>query len=134
MQKLSFNSNDAPTLGIELELALVDNQTMALSNSVTELLELLLKNEDRRYKPELMQSCIEINSDICQTVDDARRDLTAKLTMVEQAADSLSYNQLVQGQPSDRPQHQLGHQGGDQNQGRDGGDKIEAEADIPHVP
>ena len=89
MQKLTFNSNDAPTLGIELELALVDEQTMALSSSVTELLAVLPADTDRRYKPELMQSCIEINSDICRTVDDAREDLTTKLRIVEQAADRL---------------------------------------------
>ena len=34
MSKLTFNSNDRPTVGIELELGLVDGRTMELSSSI----------------------------------------------------------------------------------------------------
>lgn len=89
MQKLVFHSNNTPTLGVELELALVDGETMALSSSVAKLLALLPEEDSNFFKPELMQSCIEINTGICNTVDEARDDLTAKLQQVEQAADQL---------------------------------------------
>ena len=38
MDKIVFNSNSEPTMGIELELGLVDNKTLALSNSIQEVL------------------------------------------------------------------------------------------------
>ncbi len=41
MGKIDFHSNSEPTLGIELELGLVDAETLALSNSVGPLLERL---------------------------------------------------------------------------------------------
>ena len=34
MSKLEFRCNDRPTLGIELELGLVDDETMELSSSI----------------------------------------------------------------------------------------------------
>lgn len=89
MGKLEFHANSTPSLGVELELGLVDAQTLALSSSVADVLAQVPKSAEDRYKPELMQSCIEINTEICETVDDARRDLTAKLTWLEQLTDQL---------------------------------------------
>ncbi|MEE3372668.1 MAG: YbdK family carboxylate-amine ligase [Planctomycetota bacterium] len=89
MGKLEFHSNDRPTIGIELELGIVDAKTMALTSAIQPLVELL--PEDRRiaYKPELMQCCIEVISGVCDTVPDAEADLTEKLVLLEQAADQL---------------------------------------------
>jgi carboxylate-amine ligase len=89
MQKLSFKPNDAPTIGVELELALVDGETMELSSSVSEMLKQLPHDASQQFKPELMQACIEINTGICYTVEEARKDLMPKLQMVQNASDEL---------------------------------------------
>lgn len=89
MGTIEFNGNDSPTLGVELELALVDEQSMDLSSSITELLEVLPPEDQAYYKPELMQCCIEINTDVCHTVSGAEKDLTKKILAVEQATDAL---------------------------------------------
>jgi len=89
MRKIDFNRNEHPTIGIELELGLVDGDTMALSSSIEQVLELLPEDDPRCFKPELMQCCIEINTGICRTVADAESDLRQKLTLVEQVTDSL---------------------------------------------
>ena len=90
MRKLEFNSNQKPTLGVELELALVDDQTMELSSSIQQVLDELDQNpEIPVYKPELMQCCIEINTGICRTVADAEADLREKLFRVEEVTDRL---------------------------------------------
>ena len=89
MRKLEFNSNGEPTLGIELELGLVDGQTMALSSSIGQMLELLPQDERDCFKPELMQCCIEITTGICRTLAEAEADLRRKLAMAEAAADQL---------------------------------------------
>ncbi len=56
---------------------------------MAEVLSQVPKSAETRYKPELMQSCIEINTGICETVDDAKHDLTAKLCWLEQLTDRL---------------------------------------------
>ena len=89
MTKLAFTRNDRPSLGIELELALVNGETMALSSSIEPLLQRLPQAEEQCYKPELMQCTIEVNTCVCDTVGQAEADLRAKLANVEQAAAAL---------------------------------------------
>jgi len=89
MGKIHFNSNDRPTLGIEIELGLVDNRTMALSSSFAKLAKQLPQQDADQYKPELMQCVIEIITGVCQTVDDAAIDLQQKIAVVEAAADKI---------------------------------------------
>jgi glutamate---cysteine ligase / carboxylate-amine ligase len=88
MDKLLFHSNPRPTLGVELELGLVDAHTMELSSSIHRVLDRLASSTSV-FKPELMQCCIEINTDVCESVADAEADLRAKVIQVEQAADQL---------------------------------------------
>lgn len=89
MTKLDFTRNDRPSIGIELELGLVNGQSMALSSSVLELMQALPHSDVACYKAELMQCTIEINTCVCNTIADADADLRQKLTIAEQAADSL---------------------------------------------
>ncbi len=89
MGTIHFNSNDRPTLGIEIELGLVDDHTMALSSSFAELAEKLPTDSDSQLKPELMQCVVEVITGVCETVDDAAIDLTGKISAVEAVADQL---------------------------------------------
>jgi carboxylate-amine ligase len=89
MAKIQFNSNSRPTLGIELELGLVDQQTMGLTSSYSDLVACLPDSERDTIKPELMQCVIEIITGICETVDDAEVELRDKITVVETATDQL---------------------------------------------
>ena len=89
MTKLDFTRNTRPSIGIELELGLVDAQTMALSSSVVELLQVLPESETVCYKPELMQCTVEVITCVCNSVAEADADLRQKLTVAQQAADSL---------------------------------------------
>jgi carboxylate-amine ligase len=89
MSKILFSSNDRPTLGIEIELGLVDAETMQLTSAIHPLLDALPKDAADCFKPELMQCCIEINTCVCETVGQAEADLRGKLALVEHAADEL---------------------------------------------
>jgi carboxylate-amine ligase len=89
MAKIHFNSNERPTLGIELELGLVDQRTMALTSSFTELIDCLPDGGGANFKPELMQCVLEIITGVCETVDEAEEDLRAKIEQVEAATDQL---------------------------------------------
>ncbi len=85
----SFNGNPTHTLGVELELQLVDADTLALSNSIQQILDRVPEKWADKIKPELMQSYCEFNTDICTTVKDIERDLTEKLEWGQQTAEQL---------------------------------------------
>ncbi len=89
MQIFSFSSNPKPTLGVELELGLVDGESMRLTSAVNPLLNALPPEKRECYKPELMQSVVEINSCVCNSVDDAHNDLKSKLLDLETSTDEL---------------------------------------------
>lgn len=89
MTKLNFTRNEAPTIGIEIELALVDGETFALANKSSQLIDQLPSDAGAEYKPELMQNCVEINSCVCQTVAQAREDLSQKVRVLQSGADAL---------------------------------------------
>jgi len=89
METIEFTSNAEPTLGVEIELGLVDGETMALSNSITEVLERIPERFAGNIKPELMQSYVEINTGVCRTVDEAYVDLREKLLALQEVTDSL---------------------------------------------
>ena len=84
MEKILFRSSDRPSLGVELELTLVDAESMALASSIQDLLPQVPEQFAGRIKPELMQCYLEINTEVCQTVAQAEADLREKLACVEQ--------------------------------------------------
>ena len=86
--RLPFTANDRPSVGVELELGLVDERTMALTSAIQPILAVLPAEFAEGVKPELMQSSLEVISGVCETIAEAERDLTRKLRAVQKAADS----------------------------------------------
>src|SRR3954466_7612375 len=94
MAKIDFHRNDRPTIGIELELGLLDADTLALTSAFGLLNARLTaeghqQEEGSNFKAELMQCVLEINTGICETVSEAEQDLRGKIAIVENACDAL---------------------------------------------
>lgn len=89
MAKILFQPNNRPTLGVELEFAIVDARTMELTSACPAILERLPAELRQSVKPELMQCYVEVISGVGATVEDVRRDLRSKIVAVEQVADEL---------------------------------------------
>lgn len=89
MNTWKFTPNLEPTIGVELELGLVDAQTFELKSVANELFAALPPEIANDYKPELMQSVIEITTGVCSTVDEVRADLTRKLSTLETIVDRM---------------------------------------------
>lgn len=94
MSALVFTRNDRPTLGIELELQLIDAESFALTNRIEDVLAALPEELRDVVKPELMQSYIEINTGVCETVAEAGADLQSKLEAIEKGIDKLGIRLL----------------------------------------
>ena len=89
MSRLEFNGSPSPTVGVEIELALVDAGTMALRNANRDVLERVPPAFAGEIKPELMQCYVEVNTGICDTVEEAEQDLREKLHLLESITDDL---------------------------------------------
>jgi glutamate---cysteine ligase / carboxylate-amine ligase len=81
-----FASNDRPTLGVEIELNLVDSQSMALRSGVSQILRDIPAELEGAVKPELLQCYVEINTKVCRDVADADQDLKSKIQVVGEIA------------------------------------------------
>ena len=86
MTRLEFNPSNQPTLGVEIELALVDANTMALCSKNAAILNRIPSEYADKIKPELMQCYVEINTDVCKGVSDVEADLKPKLQVLSSAA------------------------------------------------
>ncbi|MGH2747597.1 MAG: glutamate--cysteine ligase [Actinomycetota bacterium] len=91
-----FNGSERPTLGVELELQLVDESgALATDTAATKILAELEGHPG--YKHELLECTIEVITDICPTVGQARRDLDGKLGRLVEVADRLGYRVISSG-------------------------------------
>ncbi|MCC9601281.1 YbdK family carboxylate-amine ligase [Stieleria sp. JC731] len=87
MSKFVFRANDRPSLGIELELGVVDAETFALTSQSNQLLAAVEPPYRDSCKHELMQCCVEVISGVSDSVQDAREDLSGKLSVLQRAAE-----------------------------------------------
>jgi carboxylate-amine ligase len=86
---IDFSSSQRTSLGVEWELELIDLDTRQLASASDDVLVAISPNGDGDHpkaKHELLQSCVEVITGICQTVAQARADLAETVGEVTQAA------------------------------------------------
>ena len=89
---IEFCGSPSTTLGVELELGLVDRRTRELraaSNEVLAELERRGAQLGEKVKHELFQSTLEVITGVCDTVDDAIADLSGSLAQVRCVTDGM---------------------------------------------
>lgn len=74
-----FKPSPEHTIGVEIELGLIDKNTLELSNKIDCILDACPKKWNDAVKHEFMQSYCEFNTGVCKTVDDVRVDFAEKL-------------------------------------------------------
>jgi carboxylate-amine ligase len=97
--EIPFTTSPDPTLGVEVELHLVDVETHALRDASEAVLATLTggEGEHPKAKHELFQSTVEIITGICRTPAEAVADLGATLAEVQRAAEPLGVRPLGAG-------------------------------------
>ncbi|MDA1232462.1 MAG: YbdK family carboxylate-amine ligase, partial [Planctomycetota bacterium] len=83
MSIMRFTPNTSPTIGVEIELQLIDAKELALTSAIDQVLAGLPDDMRDSVKPELMQCYIEINTRICRNVREVGEDLREKLIRLE---------------------------------------------------
>ncbi len=90
---IPFHASERASLGIEMELALVDREDGELVSGASAILSALARNAGVEAHPkakhELFESTVEIITGICGTVGEARADLGGTLAEVTAEADRL---------------------------------------------
>jgi carboxylate-amine ligase len=97
---IDFSSSQRTSLGVEWELELVDLDTRQLSAGSDEILTAISPEGDGQHpkaKHELLQSCVEVITGICQTVAEARADLAETVAVVAKAAESRNLGVMCSG-------------------------------------
>ncbi len=83
---LTFKSNGFLTLGVEIELQLIDAESLSL---VPKSREILAKDiENKKLKPEFYLSTLEINTDICKDVHQVSSDLGESINKLKPIAEN----------------------------------------------
>ena len=88
--KIFFNSSPTPTIGVEVELQILDNKTFELASGAGDILSEFKGN--LHVKEELLDSIIEINTGICNNVDEVISDLTNYIQKANIIAEAKNYS------------------------------------------
>ncbi len=89
MEKLTFNRSSAPTIGVELEIQILDAETLELVPLASEILKMVPPSLEKRIKHEFIQSMVEINTGICSTVADVEKDLRSTYNLLSNITEGL---------------------------------------------
>jgi carboxylate-amine ligase len=98
--RIDFSPSQRTSLGVEWELELVDLDTRELSGASDAILAAISAEGDGEHpkaKHELLQSCIEVITGICQTVAEARDDLAGTVAEVRAAAEERNVGLMCSG-------------------------------------
>ncbi len=93
---IAFAPSERFTLGVELELQIVDPDTCDLTGKSPEILS-RWRGDPQRISPEIFQSMIEVNTKPCRTVHEVRADLLESLNELARIGDELGVNFAMNG-------------------------------------
>ena len=101
MTHIEFVSSPRPTVGVEMELELINRDTRELVSGAHEILgEMNSTHGDTGHpkaKKELLQSTVEIITGICATAAEAKADLAATLDELRPLADRRDLDLMCAG-------------------------------------
>ncbi|MDQ3987509.1 MAG: glutamate--cysteine ligase [Actinomycetota bacterium] len=91
-----FNGSEGPTLGVEIEVQVVDEAgALATNTAATKILREL--GDSVGFKHELLECTIEVITDVCPTVGHVRTDLDKKLDQLIEVSERLGYRIMCTG-------------------------------------
>ena len=89
-KKILFNGSPTPTIGVEVELQILDNETFELASGAQNILSEF--KDCIHVKEELLDSIIEINTGICNNINEVISDLTDYIQRASIVAERNGYN------------------------------------------
>jgi carboxylate-amine ligase len=90
-EDMLFHPSAEPAIGVEIELQILDRDTGDLAPGAVPILKACEEDKIEGTSAELMQSMIEVKTDICRSVDEVRVQLSTRTRRVRNIASSLGY-------------------------------------------
>lgn len=78
--RIFFQGSPAPTIGVEVELFILDKDTLELHPGAQTIIQEF--DGDIHVKEELLESIVEVNTGICENVSEVREDLRGRIKKV----------------------------------------------------
>ena len=72
---ITFQASSPFSLGVEIELQILDKQSLNLIPKAPEILAMVPMGLQERIKPEFIRSMIEINTEVCADMNQVRKNL-----------------------------------------------------------
>ncbi len=94
-ERIFFHGSPNPTIGVEVELFMVNPQTYELEPIAPEILEAF--GDSPNVKKELLKSIVEVNTDVCNNISEVRDNLTKTISEVVNKAEKLGYSVISMG-------------------------------------
>jgi carboxylate-amine ligase len=94
---IEFVGSPKPTLGVELELQLIDPATRDLTAQSINLLESCRRRRIKRVKAEITQSMVEIDTEISRDVKECRRYLERRIARLRGVSRGLGVELAISG-------------------------------------
>ena len=88
--RIFFNSSPNPTIGVEVELQILDKNTLELASGANDILSEFENSQN--VKEELLDSIIEINTGVCSQIDEVYEDLSSHISQVRNIADKKGFS------------------------------------------
>jgi carboxylate-amine ligase len=85
---IQFQTSKPFSLGVEIELQIVDKNDLNLVPKGPEILAMVPVGLKERIKPEFIRSMIEVNTEVCSTMDQVKENLTHLIQQAEKIADT----------------------------------------------
>ncbi|UCF87438.1 MAG: YbdK family carboxylate-amine ligase [Nitrospiraceae bacterium] len=89
MEELVFNSSSAPTIGVEVEIQILNAETLRLTPLAPDILKMVHPSFREKIKPEFIQSMIEVNTKICSSVKEVEKDLKNTFSHLREITEGL---------------------------------------------
>jgi len=89
-----FNGSPEPTIGVEVEMQIVDLKTRLLTSRIADILDRVPKSLQERIKPEFLQSTLEVNTEICHDLAEVEANLREFFALTRKIAGKLGLGLL----------------------------------------
>lgn len=90
MKLLPFKKSAACSVGIELEIQIINPKTYSHIARAKDLMKHINQDVQKKIKPEITQSMIEINSSVHTSLDDMEKELTGLKNLLVEIGNSLN--------------------------------------------
>ncbi|MGW8287742.1 MAG: carboxylate-amine ligase [Desulfobulbales bacterium] len=85
--KIEFKTSRPFSLGVEIELQILDKKNFNLVPKAPEILAMVPAGLEERIKPEFIRSMIEVNTQVCANINEVRDNLFQLIRQAEGLAD-----------------------------------------------